>query len=156
MLEALGRAAAGRPRPAHLTLGSPLSSPTGRATAGPFSPAQPDFAEEEISAAQLDDVVLQNSHQFYKWHGELEAARTAETEHKYRRYGEVLAGHLGTCGDLMGQVDATLAAFDSLQGQVPPPPSCPAVLPPWHLLPRTCHNHPLSICWFLLFSTPSH
>jgi hypothetical protein len=122
VLEAVGKLCTARPRPSHLS-DTPLS-PTGRSTAASggetFSPAQPDFAEEEISVTQLDDIVLQNSHQFYKWHGELEAARTSETEQKYRRYGEVLGGHLTTCNQLMHQVDSTLAYFDALQEQVSP------------------------------------
>lgn len=147
MLEAVGKAAAGRPWPAHLLGGSPLASPTGRAGTGApmaFSPAQPDFAEEEISAAQLDAIVLQNSHQFYKWHGELEAARTSETEQKYRRYGDVLAGHLTTCGELMGQVDATLACFDNLQEQASQAPTAIASARPG--FPRDSHGMDKMMC----------
>ena len=32
--------------------------------------------------------------QFYRWHGELEAARTAEAEGKFREYAAALGGHL--------------------------------------------------------------
>ena len=52
----------------------------------------------------LEEVVLQNSNQFCRWHTELEAARTLETEEKYRRYADTLSGHLASCDALLEKV----------------------------------------------------
>ena len=51
--------------------------------------------------AALEDAVLQNSHHFHQWHSELEAARTSETEEKYRRYAATLEGHLRGCQQIL-------------------------------------------------------
>jgi len=48
--------------------------------------------------------VLQNSAQFHKWHSELEATRTSETEEKFRRYAGTLQGYLDACNELLGKV----------------------------------------------------
>jgi hypothetical protein len=56
---------------------------------------------------------LQNSSDFYRWLSELEAARSGETEGKFRRYAAALEGHLATCDDLLAvvkQVGAVPAA----------------------------------------------
>ena len=42
--------------------------------------------------------------QFYRWHGELEAARTAEAEGKFREYAAALGGHLATNDALLSLV----------------------------------------------------
>ncbi len=42
----------------------------------------------------LDEVVLENSNQFYRWHSELEAAQTLETEEKYKEYAASLKGQI--------------------------------------------------------------
>lgn len=42
----------------------------------------------------LEDALLHNTNQFYKWISELEAARTSESEHKYETYASILRGHL--------------------------------------------------------------
>jgi hypothetical protein len=52
----------------------------------------------------LEDAVLHNAHQFHKWHTELEAACASETEEKYKRYADLLGGHLEACGVLQGKV----------------------------------------------------
>ena len=62
---------------------------------------------ELISSGALEEVVLQNSSQFYRWHTELEAARTLETEQKYRNYADALKGHLTSCDDLLEKVPDT-------------------------------------------------
>lgn len=51
----------------------------------------------------LEDAVLQNSHHFHQWHSELEAARTSETEEKYRRYASMLEGHLQGCQQILAK-----------------------------------------------------
>lgn len=63
------------------------------------------------------DVALLNSHQFYKWHSDLEAAMKSETEEKYRQYVDTLTSHVVTCDAILGQVDSTLSLFDDLQVQ---------------------------------------
>jgi hypothetical protein len=50
--------------------------------------------------------VLHNSADFYKWHSELEATRTSETEEKFRRYAATLQGYLDACNELLGKVPA--------------------------------------------------
>lgn len=60
--------------------------------------------EGEDIQGSLEDAVLQSSTQFYRWNSELEAARTSETEEKYRQYAATLQGHLQTCGDLIQKV----------------------------------------------------
>ena len=39
-----------------------------------------------------------------RWHGELEAARTSETEEKYRRYAATLEAHLNGCQQILDKV----------------------------------------------------
>ena len=63
------------------------------------------------AATALEEVVLQNSNQFCRWHTELEAARTLETEEKYRRYADTLSGHLSSCDALLGKVNAWMLVF---------------------------------------------
>ncbi len=63
------------------------------------------------SGTALEEVVLQNSNQFYRWHTELEAARTLETEEKYRRYADTLCGHLASCDRLLEKVKSTISAL---------------------------------------------
>ncbi len=48
-------------------------------------------------AGTLEDAVLQNTNQFYKWHTELESACASETEQKYKQYADLLNGHLMAC-----------------------------------------------------------
>lgn len=50
--------------------------------------------------------------QFYRWHGELEAARTAEAEGKFREYAAALGGHLATCDALLALVHPVFEATD--------------------------------------------
>ena len=75
---------------------------------GSATPAVESRSAEERegtgSGTALEEVVLQNSNQFYRWHTELEAARTLETEEKYRRYADTLSGHLASCDALLEKV----------------------------------------------------
>lgn len=69
--------------------------------------------------------MLQNSSQFYRWHTELEAARTLETEQKYRNYAEALKGHLTSCDHLLEKVlpaplDVTYHLVDMASIQILP------------------------------------
>ncbi|KAK9817306.1 hypothetical protein WJX72_012420 [[Myrmecia] bisecta] len=73
---------------------------------------RPD-AEELLGS--LEEIILHSSNQFYKWHSELEAARTSETEEKYRQYAGTLSGHLQTCEALLAKVDETLGFFEQLK-----------------------------------------
>lgn len=52
----------------------------------------------------LDDAMLQNTNQFYKWIAELEAARTSESEQKYEAYASILHGHLRASEDVAERV----------------------------------------------------
>lgn len=67
----------------------------------PCLPASPCAAAEECIAAGTH---LQNSSDFYRWLSELEAARSSETEEKFRRYSAALEGHLATCDGLLATV----------------------------------------------------
>ena len=64
--------------------------------------------EKEASGAAtaLEEVVLQNGNQFYRWHAELEAAQMNEREEKYRRYADTLSGHLASCDRLLEKASA--------------------------------------------------
>ena len=63
--------------------------------------------DQPSASGPLDDAVLQNNNQFYKWHSELEVARTLETEQKYRLYAVALEGHLQTCNHILNKVCCT-------------------------------------------------
>ena len=54
--------------------------------------------------AELEDVVLHSTNQFYKWHSELEAAFASETEEKYKQYATELQGRLDRCADILSKV----------------------------------------------------
>ena len=43
-------------------------------------------------------------HALCRWRSELEAARTLETEEKYRQYAGTLSGHLQACDAILSQV----------------------------------------------------
>ena len=49
-------------------------------------------------------MLPQNASDFYRWLGELEAARSSETEGKFRRYGAALEGHLAAADALLADV----------------------------------------------------
>ena len=59
-------------------------------------------------------VTAARAPQFYRWHGELEAARTAEAEGKFREYAAALGGHLATCDALLALVRPVQGTSDSL------------------------------------------
>lgn len=73
--------------------------------------------DEPLQASWPTEVVLLNSHQFYKWFTDLESAMKSETEEKYRQYVNTLTEHLKTCDRILYQVDSTLNLFDDLQAQ---------------------------------------
>jgi hypothetical protein len=50
------------------------------------------------------ELLLQHSHQLYKWHSDLEAAMSSETEHQYAAYAATLEGHLTTADDILAKV----------------------------------------------------
>ena len=52
----------------------------------------------------LEEAVLHNTHQFHKWHTELEAACASETEEKYKRYADLLNSHLRSCETILSKV----------------------------------------------------
>lgn len=41
-----------------------------------------------------------------RWHSELEATRTSETEEKFRTHARALQGHLTACQELQAKVSA--------------------------------------------------
>lgn len=75
--------------------------PTTAAAEGP-----PPETEAAAVAAEgsLEEAVLENSNQFYRWHSELEAARVLETEEKHREYAESLRGHIQALDGLQQKV----------------------------------------------------
>jgi len=52
----------------------------------------------------LEEAVLENSNQFYRWHSEVEAARVLETEEKHQEYAESLRGHIRALDELQEKV----------------------------------------------------
>lgn len=56
------------------------------------------------AGTSFEDVTLHNSSDFYRWLADLEAARSSETEEKFRRYGAALGAHLETCDGLLAKV----------------------------------------------------
>lgn len=70
----------------------------------PLSPSSTDGTESSFAGTSFEDVVLQNSSDFYRWLSELEAARSSETEEKFRRYGTALERHLATADGLLATV----------------------------------------------------
>lgn len=73
--------------------------------------------EDTLENSGAIDVVLVNTHQFYKWFTELESAMKSETEEKYRHYVNTLTERIQTCDDILNQVDETLDLFNELQLQ---------------------------------------
>ena len=77
-------------------------SPTGHAAAGEGSAATGASTDgAQVPGAALDDAVLQNSHSFYEWHSELEAARKSKTEEKYRRYAATLEAYVAASQNIL-------------------------------------------------------
>ena len=75
--------------------------------AGPTTESRTTEKPEASGAATaLEEVVLQNGNQFYRWHTELEAAQMIEREEKYRRYADTLSGHLASCDSLLEKASA--------------------------------------------------
>ncbi|KAK9909756.1 hypothetical protein WJX75_006999 [Coccomyxa subellipsoidea] len=108
-VESIAALCSHRPLPEHVS--------AEQAAPGKAKPSPSEDKGDAVSAGALEEVVLQNSSQFYRWHTELEAARTLETEQKYRNYAEALKGHLTSCDHLLEKVDSTLRGFDTLKTQ---------------------------------------
>ncbi|CAM6127701.1 unnamed protein product [Calypogeia fissa] len=105
-VSALALTAADHPLPAHVVKDAAIGKDLTQTTSSSSDSTQPQT-----------ELVLLNSHQFYKWHTDLEAAMKTETEEKYRQYVNTLTGSLQTCDDILGQLDSSLARFDDLQAQ---------------------------------------
>lgn len=58
------------------------------------------------------EPLLQHSHQLYKWHSDLQAAMSSETEHQYSAYAAALQGHLTTADDILAKVNKSLLKFE--------------------------------------------
>ncbi|KAK8937019.1 hypothetical protein KSP39_PZI012323 [Platanthera zijinensis] len=71
-------------------------------------------ANDTVNQAGIN-VVLVNTHQFYKWFKDLESAMKSETEEKYRLYVNTLVEHIQICDGILEQVDDTLNLFNELQ-----------------------------------------
>ena len=79
------------------------------ATAGRVTDAPGRLAGEDGEfKGVLEEVVLHTSNEFYRWHTELEAARTSATEEKYQHYADTLKGHYASCQELLGKVNRLL------------------------------------------------
>lgn len=122
-VDALTSICAQRPLPSHLADVSTLAAPTpvtAREVQQPTvsdTPLSPRTESVELSFAgtSFEDVVLQNSSEFYKWLSVLEAARATETESKYQRHAAVLDAHLTSCDDILDTIDGVLGLFASLK-----------------------------------------
>ncbi|KAL4857660.1 Conserved oligomeric Golgi complex subunit 3 [Chlorella vulgaris] len=106
-----------RPLPKQLAEGSLPTPDTTPVPATPLSPSSVEGTELSFAGTGFEDVTLQNSSDFYRWLSELEAARSSETEEKFRRYSAALEGHLATCDILLATVKEVLDLFDRLREQ---------------------------------------
>jgi hypothetical protein len=121
-IEVLSAACAQRPLPPHLsdptTQAAAAATPT-TAQTNLFSTTEDTNtttnAELSFEGTSFDDVVLQNSSEFYKWLSVLEAARASETEGKFQRHAAVLDAHLASCDDLLNTIDEVLELFNKLK-----------------------------------------
>ncbi|KAG9459772.1 hypothetical protein H6P81_004280 [Aristolochia fimbriata] len=107
-ITALSHAVAERPYPANLAQ-EPAS---GQENSLSVSSKVDTF---EFSGAT--EMVLVNTHQFYKWFTELEFAMKSETEEKYQHYVDTLTARIETCDGILNEVDNTLDLFNELQLQ---------------------------------------
>ena len=137
-IEALSSVCTQRPLPIHLTdpaLAAPTPTSAAAAAAAaqqqPFAPAsQPpttaidtissppgrtESVELSFSGTSFEDVVLQNSSEFYKWLSVLEVARAAESESKFQQHAAVLDAHLASCDELLNTIDEVLELFVALR-----------------------------------------
>ncbi|PSC70334.1 conserved oligomeric Golgi complex subunit 3 [Micractinium conductrix] len=107
-----------RPLPRRLAAGGvPATPDTAPAPPTPLSPGSTDGTESSFAGTSFEDVTLQNSSDFYRWLSELEAARSSETEEKFRRYGAALERHLAACDGLLASVKEVLDLFERLKEQ---------------------------------------
>ncbi|XP_020593355.1 conserved oligomeric Golgi complex subunit 3 [Phalaenopsis equestris] len=103
-ITALSHAVAERPFPPNLAQEKNLGK-------DPSAVASPDDSVKEAGI----NVVLVNTHQFYKWFTDLESSMKSETEEKYRLYVNTLTEHIQICDGILEQVDETLNLFNELQ-----------------------------------------
>lgn len=75
--------------------------------AAPATPGAGGAPTAAAASPHFEEAVLHNSADFYKWHSELEATRTSETEEKFRRYAATLQGYLDACNELLGKVGSS-------------------------------------------------
>jgi len=101
-----------RPLPKHVL--DKVEPPTTAAAEGPLPETE---AEPMAAEGSLEEAVLENSNQFYRWHSEVEAARVLETEEKHQEYAESLRGHIRALDELQEKVEGTLQLFEQLKGQ---------------------------------------
>ncbi|PKA50592.1 hypothetical protein AXF42_Ash013807 [Apostasia shenzhenica] len=109
-ISSLSRAIAERPYPPNLVGVELLAQEQCLVKDGSAMISQNDVVEE----AGID-VVLVNTHQFYKWFTDLESAMKSETEEKYRLYVNTLVERIQLCDGILEQVDDTLNLFNELQ-----------------------------------------
>ena len=79
------------------------------------TPAEAPAATQTADAAA--GAPITQSSAFYKWHSEIEAARSLETEGKYRQYADTLEAHLGTCDSILSTIATILSNLEALQYQ---------------------------------------
>ncbi|CAI6000927.1 unnamed protein product [Closterium sp. NIES-65] len=113
----LANVAGNRSLPPHLEGDGKEGREESAATAAGAVGGEGGADDGEEGEEESDMLLLVNSHQFYKWHSDLETAMKSETEEKYRQYVCVLETHLQTCDHILIQLDSTLAQFDELQAQ---------------------------------------
>ena len=74
------------------------------------------------------ELLLQHSHQLYKWHSDLQAAMSSETEHQYSAYAAALQGHLTTADDILAKVKTKSVSISKTRAATKPVPGSSA---PW-------------------------
>jgi DNA repair ATPase RecN len=121
-LDVISASCGQRPMPTQLAPGrpdgaTPMPTPLLTPAMEPMSPSATEAAEASFVGTSFEDVTLQSASDFYRWLGELEAARSSETEEKFRKYGAALEGHLSTCDALLDTVKQILDLFERLREQ---------------------------------------
>lgn len=81
----------------------------------PLSPMNKESIDQTFVGTSLEDIVLENSSDFYSWLSELETVRNLETENKYQKHVSVLNKRLEFCDELLETVNGALSFLGELK-----------------------------------------
>lgn len=115
-LDVISASCGQRPLPKQVTDG--VATPSAGSLPTPASPISHTSTElPSFVGTSFEEVVLQNSSDFYRWLAELESARSNQTEEKFRQYGAVLQAHLDASDELLAKIQELLSLFERLKQQ---------------------------------------